>query len=115
VARLPNARLFEKRENTLPSQVNTYFEADSAPSGMNKICVLLFAPALIASPTMTHQNVPSSKHDELTPHIDVKLFPSEQVIHPGETLKLKIEIWNVGPQDILLHKGFLRVRTSMQA
>jgi hypothetical protein len=30
-------------------------------------------------------------------------------------LKLKIEIWNVGPQDILLHKGFLRVRTSMQA
>ena len=69
----------------------------------------------VVSRYLTHQNVPSSKHDELTPHIDVKLFPSEQVIHPGEMLKLKIEIWNVGPQDILLHKGFLRVRTSMQA
>jgi hypothetical protein len=37
-----------------------------------------------------------------TAKIEVRLTPEKTVISPGETLKLKVEIWNVGADDILI-------------
>jgi hypothetical protein len=37
-----------------------------------------------------------------SPKIEVKLIPDKKAISPGETLKLKVEIWNVGATDILI-------------
>jgi len=37
-----------------------------------------------------------------SPKIEVKLIPEKSAISPGETLKLKVEIWNVGADDILI-------------
>jgi hypothetical protein len=37
-----------------------------------------------------------------TPKIEVRLTPEKTVIRPGETLRLKVEIWNVGADDILI-------------
>jgi hypothetical protein len=37
-----------------------------------------------------------------TAKIEVRLAPEKTVIIPGETLKLKVEIWNVGADDILI-------------
>ena len=37
-----------------------------------------------------------------TAKFEVRLAPEKTVIIPGETLKLKVEIWNVGADDILI-------------
>src|ERR1700751_6376008 len=35
-------------------------------------------------------------------NIEVKLMVEKSVIRPGETLKLRLEIWNVGTEDIII-------------
>jgi hypothetical protein len=37
-----------------------------------------------------------------SPNIEVRLTTVQRVIHPGETLKLKVEIWNVGTEDVII-------------
>jgi len=37
-----------------------------------------------------------------TPKIEVRLIPEKSVICPGETLRLRVEIWNVGADDIFI-------------
>jgi hypothetical protein len=39
---------------------------------------------------------------ESSPDIEVKLIAGKSVIRPGETVKLKVEIWNVGADDIII-------------
>jgi len=39
---------------------------------------------------------------ESSPNIEVKLIAEKSVIRSGETLKLKVEIWNVGTDDIII-------------
>jgi hypothetical protein len=39
---------------------------------------------------------------ESSPMIEVKVIPEKSVIRPGETLKLKVEIWNVGTESIII-------------
>lgn len=37
-----------------------------------------------------------------TTKIEVRLTPEKTVIRPGETLSLRVEIWNVGTDDVLI-------------
>jgi hypothetical protein len=37
-----------------------------------------------------------------SPKIEVRLIPEKSVIRHGETLRFKLEIWNVGADDILI-------------
>ena len=39
---------------------------------------------------------------DFSPKIEVRLKSEKSVISPGETLRLKVEIWNVGPDDIFV-------------
>jgi hypothetical protein len=39
---------------------------------------------------------------ESSPNIEVKLIAVKNLIRPGETLKFKVEIWNVGSDDIII-------------
>jgi len=45
---------------------------------------------------------------ESSPRIEVKLIPEKSVIRPGETLKFKVEIWNVGTDDIIIAQNIDR-------
>lgn len=44
----------------------------------------------------------SQTSKESSPNIEVKLTAEKSVIRPGETLKFKVEIWNVGTDDIII-------------
>jgi hypothetical protein len=61
----------------------------------------LLAVFLVTS-TVPQENVSPSSKEEPSVQIEVKLIPTKQVIRPGETLKLKVEIWNVGKQDTFI-------------
>jgi len=37
-----------------------------------------------------------------TPKIELRLVPEKSTIRPGETLKLKIELWNIGSDDVIV-------------
>ncbi|MHB8484891.1 MAG: hypothetical protein ACYDCM_04040 [Candidatus Acidiferrales bacterium] len=39
---------------------------------------------------------------ESSPEIELKLIPEKTVIRPGETLRIKVELWNVGADDIII-------------
>jgi hypothetical protein len=39
---------------------------------------------------------------ESSPKIELKLIPERAAIRAGETLKVKVEIWNVGDEDIVI-------------
>ncbi len=39
---------------------------------------------------------------ESSPKIELKIMPEKSVIRAGETLKVKVEIWNVGNDDIII-------------
>jgi hypothetical protein len=40
--------------------------------------------------------------EEPAPKIEVKLIPQKRVIRPGEKLQFKVEIWNVGTEDVII-------------
>ncbi len=40
-----------------------------------------------------------SKPEASSPQIELKLTPEKSVIHPDDTLSLRVEIWNVGTED----------------
>ena len=47
-------------------------------------------------------NEETPKAKDSPPNIAIKLMIEKNVIQPGETLKLKVEIWNVGTDDIFI-------------
>ena len=61
---------------------------------------VLFAPLSLIAFTLPAGN--SQNPAGPSPQIAVKLIPEKSVINPGETLKLRVEIWNVGADDILI-------------
>jgi hypothetical protein len=61
---------------------------------------VLFAPLSLIALTLQTGN-PQNPTDS-SPKIEVKLIPEKSAISPGETLKLKVEIWNVGADDIFI-------------
>jgi hypothetical protein len=69
---------------------------------MFRFFVTIFVMALLVTSTAPQENVSSNTQGEPSLQIEVKLIPLKQVIRQGETLKLKVEIWNVGNQDILI-------------
>jgi hypothetical protein len=63
----------------------------------------LIALVTLLSPILaTAQTGNPGSTGESSPRIEVKLVPDKNVIRPGETLKIKVEIWNVGADDIII-------------
>jgi hypothetical protein len=48
------------------------------------------------------QTANSPKTGESSPAIELKLIPETRVIRPGETLRIKAELWNVGTDEIII-------------
>lgn len=44
----------------------------------------------------------SSRPQGSPPQIEVRLIPEKSVIQPGDRLRLKVEIWNVGFEDVII-------------
>jgi hypothetical protein len=65
-------------------------------------------PALVMSFTLLLPTVATTgiltgqMPKESSPDIEVRLSAVQSVIRPGETLKFKVEVWNVGTEDIII-------------
>ena len=54
---------------------------------------LIIASVQTSSPRITNDS---------TPKIELKLVPEKATIRPGERLKLKVELWNMGSDDVIV-------------
>ncbi len=61
---------------------------------------VLFASLSLIALTLQAGNPQNPRNS--SPKIEVKLIPEKSAISPGETLNLKVEIWNVGADDIFI-------------
>jgi len=59
----------------------------------------LMALVTLLSPLLA---IEQTRPGETSPEIEVKLIPEKSGIRPGETLKLKVEIWNVSNDNIII-------------
>jgi hypothetical protein len=59
--------------------------------------VALLSP-IIASVQTSNPRSPSDS----TPKIELKLLPVKATIRPGERLKLRVELWNLGTEDVII-------------
>src|SRR6266852_4481162 len=57
----------------------------------------LLSPILASAQTASPQRSRDS-----TPKIELKLIPEKATIRPGERLKLRVELWNVGSDTVII-------------
>ena len=70
---------------------------------------LLVALVVLLSPTIASVQTsnPRSSSDS-TPKIELKLVAEKATIRPGERLKLRVELWNLGTEDIIIAQNIDR-------
>ena len=59
--------------------------------------VALLSPIIASVQTSTPRGSGNS-----TPKIELRLVPEKSTIRPGESLKLKVELWNLGSDDVIV-------------
>lgn len=64
--------------------------------------ILLALMAVLSSIPAWPQTVNLRSRAKSTPKIELRLIPEKRAIHPGETLKLRVEVWNVGDSDVII-------------
>jgi hypothetical protein len=69
---------------------------------MCKRLVLCFALTLLFPIIAAVGTANSSIPQESPQQVELRLTPEKSVIRPGDSLKLKVEIWNVGMNDIII-------------
>lgn len=64
---------------------------------------VLVALVALLSPIIANVQTsnPRSSSDS-TPKIELKLVPEKATIRPGERLKLRVELWNLGTEDVII-------------
>lgn len=69
------------------------------------MCMRFVLVALVAllSPIITSVQTsnPRSSSDS-TPKIELRIVPEKATIRPGEQLKLRVELWNLGTEDVII-------------
>lgn len=61
------------------------------------ILLVVFCPMAASAQDIN----PSSTHKS-APNVELKLIPETATIRPGERLKLRVELWNVGSDDVII-------------
>jgi len=59
--------------------------------------VALLSPIIVSAQTAHPQSASDS-----TPKIELKLIPEKTTIRSGQRLKLRVELWNVGANDVII-------------
>ena len=59
--------------------------------------VALLSPIIVSA----HTAQPQSANDS-TPKVELKLIPEKTTIRAGQRLKLRVELWNVGTNDVII-------------
>lgn len=64
---------------------------------------VLIALVVLLSPTIASVQTSNPRNSsDPTPKIELKLVPEKATIRPGERLKLRVELWNLGTEDVII-------------
>jgi hypothetical protein len=73
---------------------------DREVTGMRSVLLVLM---MLLSPSLTRVQTPSPRTaSDPAPKIELRLTPETVTIRPGERLKLRVELWNLGSGDVII-------------
>jgi hypothetical protein len=65
--------------------------------------LVLVALVALLSPIIANVQKPNPRNsNDSSPKIELKLVLEKATIRPGERVKLRVELWNLGPEDVII-------------